>query len=220
MRYLRYTTPAGIVVTRTTSRLSFKRGLKHLLRELDTHRGIYLSSGYEYPGALLALGCRRLCPPLEIIARGRDVEFRPLNARGEMLARMFQPSSTDHPHWESFGFEGDDARRPPEAAAGAVPRRGTQQAAVGLLDSARADRRVPQRRGQRASRWSARSATICCSSSIPSSRSCRAASRRICTSSSATTSTSWIARRSRSSATSTISRSTASHTRACRATAS
>jgi anthranilate synthase len=106
MRNLRYTTPAGIVVTRITSRLSFKRGLKHLLRELDTHRGIYLSSGYEYPERYSRWDVAALCPPLEIIGRGRRVEFRPLNPRGEIIARMFHAFLKDHPHWEALGFEG------------------------------------------------------------------------------------------------------------------
>jgi hypothetical protein len=37
--------------------------------------------------------------------------------------------------------------RPPEAAAGAVSRRGAQQAALGVFDSARADRGIPRRGG-------------------------------------------------------------------------
>ena len=76
----------------------------------------------------------------------------------------------------------------PEAAARAVPRRGTQQAAVGLFDSARADRRISQPNSARAWPWWARSATIFCSSSIPSSSSFRATASRICSCSSATTS--------------------------------
>jgi anthranilate synthase len=46
----RFTTPHGIAVTRTATKASFRRGLKHLLRDLDRSRGVYLSSGYEYTG--------------------------------------------------------------------------------------------------------------------------------------------------------------------------
>ena len=42
MREQRYTTPHGIVISRIVSRASFRKGLKHLTRELDHHRGIYL----------------------------------------------------------------------------------------------------------------------------------------------------------------------------------
>jgi anthranilate synthase len=34
------------------------------------------------------------------------VEFRPLNARGTQILRMFHGLLAPHPHWENFGFEG------------------------------------------------------------------------------------------------------------------
>ncbi len=106
MSLLRYTTKSGIQVTRTSSRLPFRRGLSHLLTELDRHRGIYLSSGYEYPERYSRWDVAALCPPLEIIGRGRRLEFRPLNARGEIIARHLQGVLGQHPHWDALGFEG------------------------------------------------------------------------------------------------------------------
>ena len=82
MRDYRYTTPHGIEVTRTVSKANFRKGLRHLLRDLDRHRGIYLSSGYEFPGRYSRWDIASTCPPLEIVAYDRRVEFRPLNARG------------------------------------------------------------------------------------------------------------------------------------------
>lgn len=102
MPQLRYTTPGGIVVTRTQSKASFKKGLKHLLRDLDDHRGIYLSSGYEYPGRYSRWDIASSKPPLEIIASGREVVFRPLNRRGEAINELLSPILKKHPHWESF----------------------------------------------------------------------------------------------------------------------
>lgn len=104
MRTLRYTTKSGIDVSRTVSRLPFKRGLDHLLRELDHHRGIYLSSGYEYPERYARWDIASLCPPLEITGRGQEIQFRPLNTRGQMLAEMLYAALKDHPHWDSFGL--------------------------------------------------------------------------------------------------------------------
>ena len=106
MRETRYTTPHGIVVTRTLSRSGYRKGLKHILRELDHHRGIYLSSGYEFPGRYSRwdIGC--VCPPLEIVSYDRRVEFRPLNERGRVIAALLQPVLAGHPHWEECGFEG------------------------------------------------------------------------------------------------------------------
>ena len=53
------------------------------MHSLDRQRGIYLSSGYEYPGRYSRWDIASVCPPLEIVAFGRRVEFRPLNERGD-----------------------------------------------------------------------------------------------------------------------------------------
>jgi anthranilate synthase len=95
-----------MVVTRSASKAPYRKGLRHLLRELDTHRGIYLSSGYEYPERYSRWDVAALCPPLEIVAWGRRIEFRPLNARGEILNRMLAAVLDGHPHWESLELAG------------------------------------------------------------------------------------------------------------------
>jgi anthranilate synthase len=104
MSAYRYTTPHGIEVSRTLSKGHFQRGLKHLLRDLDRHRGIYLSSGYEYPGRYSRWDIASTCPPLEIVSYDRRVEIRPLNERGRRIAQFFEPILAGHPHWEDFGF--------------------------------------------------------------------------------------------------------------------
>lgn len=106
MRELRYTTPHGIAVTRAMSKASYRRGLKHLLRDLDKHRGIYLSSGYEFPGRYSRWDIASTRPPLEIVSFDRRVEFRPLNLRGEILNQILLPFLASHPHWDSFDQEG------------------------------------------------------------------------------------------------------------------
>ncbi len=106
MRQSGHTTPHGIRVLRSVSRLPYKRGLDQLLRDLDSYRGIYLSSGYEYPGRYSRWDIASVRPPLEIIATGRRLEFRPLNPRGETINRILAPILGDHPHWESFEQKG------------------------------------------------------------------------------------------------------------------
>ncbi|MGH9656929.1 MAG: anthranilate synthase component I [Bryobacteraceae bacterium] len=106
MRELRYTTPSGIAVTRTVSKAGYKKGLKQILADLDTHRGIYLSSGYEFPGRYSRWDVASARPPLEIVARDREVEFRPLNLRGEILTQLLAPVLEPHPHWASFTRHG------------------------------------------------------------------------------------------------------------------
>src|SRR6266699_6621179 len=106
MSELRYSTRSGIAVTRVVSKISFKKGLKTLLKDLDACRGVYLSSGYEFPGRYSRWDFASTHPPLEIVAVDRDVEFRPLNLRGEMLNQMLLPILERHPHWDSFGRYG------------------------------------------------------------------------------------------------------------------
>ncbi len=105
MRAYRYQTPHGIEVTRSVSKANFRRGLKSLLRDLDRHRGIYLSSGYEYPGRYSRWDIASTRPPLEIVSYDREVQLRALNARGEKIAAILTPVLAGHPHWEEFSAE-------------------------------------------------------------------------------------------------------------------
>jgi len=97
---MKYSTRSGINVLRSVSRVSFRRGLDHLLRKLDSYRGIYLSSGYEYPGRYSRWDIASVFPPIEIVSSGRSMEFHPLNDRGLILVQMLQPVLATHPHWE------------------------------------------------------------------------------------------------------------------------
>ncbi len=63
MPKLSYSTPGGINVTRLTSAIPFRKGLGHLLHKLDRYRGIYLSSGYEYPERYSRWDVASICPP-------------------------------------------------------------------------------------------------------------------------------------------------------------
>src|SRR5687767_1064595 len=88
MPQLKYQTRSGVAVTRVASKSPFKRGLTSLLRDLDRYRGIYLSSGYEYPGRYSRWDIASIAPPIEIVSFGRHIEFRPLNERGEVINRI------------------------------------------------------------------------------------------------------------------------------------
>ena len=102
MATLQYKTRYGLTVTRTATFAPYRTGLKKLLRELDTHRGVYLSSGYEFPGRYSRWDVASLRPPLEMVSQGKQVAFRPLNSRGELINRLLEPVLAGHPHWDSF----------------------------------------------------------------------------------------------------------------------
>ena len=105
MREYVFTTPHGIEVSRTVSKVGYARGLKHLVRELDRRRGIYFSSGYEYPGRYSRWDFGSTCPPLEIVAWDRRMEFRALNERGRRIVEMLHVVLEGHPHWEALTHE-------------------------------------------------------------------------------------------------------------------
>jgi anthranilate synthase len=106
MPKLSYTTPNGITVTRSASGIPYHKGLKRLLHKLDRYRGIYLSSGYEYPERYSRWDVASIAPPVEIVAAGREIDFRPLNQRGEVLNQILYPLFEHHPHWDEFAFKG------------------------------------------------------------------------------------------------------------------
>src|ERR1700716_999910 len=139
MRVLQYSTPHGITVTRTMSKVSYRKGLRSLLRELDTCRGIYLSSGYEFPGRysrwdIASTRPRRGVPAAQYARRDPQPDACPGAARSSSLGFVRPPKRRR---------AGRDSQASPEI----VSRGRAQQAAVGFFDSPRADSRVPQRAG-------------------------------------------------------------------------
>jgi anthranilate synthase len=100
MPQLRYTTPHGIRVTRTSSKIPYARGLRHILSQLDTRRGVYLSSGYEYPERYSRWDVASVAPPLEIVGYGRTLSLRALNERGQVLLKLLAPALASHSHWD------------------------------------------------------------------------------------------------------------------------
>jgi anthranilate synthase len=110
MPQLSYTTPNGITVSRTASKVPYGRGLGHLMQQLDSKRGVYLSSGYEYPERYSRWDVASVAPPLEIVGRGRRLELRALNKRGEVLLCMLDPLLKNHPHRRAYFRKPDSIR--------------------------------------------------------------------------------------------------------------
>jgi anthranilate synthase len=100
-----YQTRRGIRVSRATTKPAFAKGLDRFRRDLDRHRGIYLSSGYEYPGRYSRWDIVAVRPPLELVSFQREVTFRPLNDRGIAINKMLARVLYDHPHWADFREE-------------------------------------------------------------------------------------------------------------------
>ena len=102
MSMLRYTTPHGVTVTRTSTKMRYSGGLAHILKQLDTKRGVYLSSGYEYPERYSRWDVASVAPPIEFIGRDRTLQLRALNDRGEVLLQLLFPLFGRSSQWNAF----------------------------------------------------------------------------------------------------------------------
>ena len=102
MSQLRYSTPHGTLVTRSSSCIPYSEGLHGLLSRLDRERGVYLSSGYEYPGRYSRWDVASVAPLIEIVGRERTLCFRSLNTRGEVFLSCIAGWLSEHPHWADF----------------------------------------------------------------------------------------------------------------------
>lgn len=63
--------------------------VESLIDQLNTARGVYLSSGIEYPGRYTKFDLGFVNPPLEIIGYASKVIFNALNPRGDFLIGLF-----------------------------------------------------------------------------------------------------------------------------------
>ena len=79
-----FVTAGGVHVTRTAEPFS-PAILAGLTASVDERRGGVLSSGMEYPGRYSRWHLAYTDPCAEIVARGRRIAVRALNARGEVL---------------------------------------------------------------------------------------------------------------------------------------
>ena len=80
-----YETRGGITVTKSASTVCFATSSQALVARLDTQKGVFLASNYEYPGRYNRWAFGFVNPPVMIAARGRDMTITALNARGDIL---------------------------------------------------------------------------------------------------------------------------------------
>ncbi len=138
MPQLTYTTPGGIVVTRSSSKTPFQRGLGHLLRQFDFAARLLFIVRLRIPGTLLALGfCGRLSA-----ARNHSLSPECLHSRTQLARRGAQPdlvpATRRAPTLGAIPLDGLIARRPIKTAACLVSGRRTKPPALRLLGTSRA----------------------------------------------------------------------------------
>jgi anthranilate synthase len=80
-----YKTHGNITVHRLSEECSNDQDLTQLMGKIDTHRGILLSSNYEFPGRYSLWDIGFINPPLYISCKGLNFSIEALNFRGEIL---------------------------------------------------------------------------------------------------------------------------------------
>lgn len=95
-----YLTKGGIQVTANVEGLEyFKSGdqsslankksseaaIEHLVEQLDSHKGVLLTSSYEFPGRYARWSLGFIDPPLEVSGRANQCTIKALNDRGKVL---------------------------------------------------------------------------------------------------------------------------------------
>ena len=79
-----YRTAGGILVHRTLVPAD-RRDAQAIIDRLDGERGLYLASGYEYPGRYHKWEIGVVAPPLALTVRGQRFAVEALNQRGAVL---------------------------------------------------------------------------------------------------------------------------------------
>ncbi|MEC8203444.1 MAG: anthranilate synthase component I, partial [Pseudomonadota bacterium] len=80
-----FTTKGGINIRRTTEPEIYEGARMLLVDSLDSHRGVLLSSDFEYPGRYTRWDMGFIDPPVEVSAIGRAARVRALSERGRVL---------------------------------------------------------------------------------------------------------------------------------------
>ena len=83
--YVSYLTQGGIRIHQTAETLSLTEAVKPIINALDSHRGVLLTSCFDFPGRYTQWDIGFIDPPIEIISQDRFFKISALNERGEII---------------------------------------------------------------------------------------------------------------------------------------
>eukprot|EP00429_Kryptoperidinium_foliaceum_P004858 CAMPEP_0176015418 /NCGR_PEP_ID=MMETSP0120_2-20121206/7329_1 /TAXON_ID=160619 /ORGANISM="Kryptoperidinium foliaceum, Strain CCMP 1326" /LENGTH=930 /DNA_ID=CAMNT_0017348391 /DNA_START=189 /DNA_END=2978 /DNA_ORIENTATION=+ len=99
-----YLTKGGVQVTANVEPLEFSKAvtpgtsesaIEHLIEKLDSHRGVLLTSSYEFPGRYARWSLGFVDPPLEVSGKADKCTIRALNERGKILLPAIEKAMQD-----------------------------------------------------------------------------------------------------------------------------
>jgi len=83
-------THSNINIIRKSTIIDTTLGISFLIAKLDEEKGMFLSSGTEYPGRYSRWETGFSSPPVEVIAFSKNIIFKALNPRGSVLLNIFE----------------------------------------------------------------------------------------------------------------------------------
>lgn len=82
---IQYKSSEGLGVRRTALELNYSTATDDLVQSLDSQRGVFLASSFEYPGRYTRWDIGFTNPPLVIVSKDRHLTIEALNQRGEII---------------------------------------------------------------------------------------------------------------------------------------
>jgi anthranilate synthase len=90
-----YRTAGDVKISCRVTPIAVDGATEGLTAALDSHRGVLLTSTYEYPGRYTRWDIGFQDPPVEITSRGRSLAIHALNERGEILLPAIRDALRD-----------------------------------------------------------------------------------------------------------------------------
>lgn len=78
----------GVRISCEQHDLPYVHAIESLIDQLDTQRGVLLTSNFEYPGRYTCWDLGFYNPPLVLVCKAEKIEIQALNQRGEVLLAM------------------------------------------------------------------------------------------------------------------------------------
>jgi anthranilate synthase len=85
-----YVTRGGVAVRRTIEDIPVENAIEPIVAALDEHRGVLLTSSFEYPGRYTRWDLGFVNAPLTLTGRGRRFQIEAMNDRGRVLIPVVQ----------------------------------------------------------------------------------------------------------------------------------
>ena len=97
-----YLSRGGITIHRTIEEIAVPGAIEGIVDDLDSHRGVLLTSSYEVPGRYTRWDMGFTDPPIMLVSRAQAFRVEALNARGQVLLPVIASAIEGNPAIEQL----------------------------------------------------------------------------------------------------------------------